>query len=208
MEVQNNKKNKSSTHQIIQPHSIASAQAFGNITVWRTYNFAQEWFNDACEEAKIQSDHNARRREIVFSVCFAESYLLEWVRDTVLKRDFKQLDDYFIPGDKKNVVWKWKEIPRRLKNNSLIKDLPDWGQAETKIIWDEWQKLVNYRNGLVHASSSRPQTDSKSKENQPIPSKDDLDILPAGWAIRTVVRLIRHVHYATETPTPTWLVDI
>jgi hypothetical protein len=72
----------------------------GTPTIWLTYPFAKEWFEDALHEAKTGIDHNARRREIVFAVCFAESYLFEWVRDQVLDRKDRQklvtdLNQYF-----------------------------------------------------------------------------------------------------------------
>src|SRR5437763_1505475 len=70
----------------------------GAATLWLTYSFAPEWFEDALHEARTGQEHHARRREIVFAVCFAESYLLEWVRDEVLKGDFPRLNRYFVPG--------------------------------------------------------------------------------------------------------------
>ena len=62
--------------------------AEGTVELWATASFARAWFSDALEEAGVVNDSDARRREIVFAVCFAESYLLEWVRDVVLSRDF------------------------------------------------------------------------------------------------------------------------
>lgn len=63
--------------QIIRPPSIPSAEAFGMPTIWLSYCFAPEWFADALNEAKTGRDHNTRRREIIFAVCCAESYLVE-----------------------------------------------------------------------------------------------------------------------------------
>ncbi len=42
-------------------------------TIWLTYRFAPEWFEDAIHEAQNGKDHHARRREIIFAVCAAES---------------------------------------------------------------------------------------------------------------------------------------
>ena len=39
-----------------------------------TASFAQDWFIDALNEARNGIDYNAKRREILFSVCVAESY--------------------------------------------------------------------------------------------------------------------------------------
>lgn len=62
--------------------------------------YAEAWFKDAVE-ASIQPGPHARRREIVFSVCFVESYLFEWVCDEVIKgKKGKRnaLEQYFRPG--------------------------------------------------------------------------------------------------------------
>jgi hypothetical protein len=72
----------------------SSAEAY-EATLWQTYSFAPEWFEDALREAKTSNDHNARRREIVFAVSCAESYLVEWVRDEVLDRDFEKTSAIF-----------------------------------------------------------------------------------------------------------------
>ena len=85
--------------QVIRPSSIPSDEAFGMPTIWQTYSFAPEWFADALHEAGQTGNHHARRREIIFAVCFAESYLVEWVRDEVLNRDFNLLNQYFPPGE-------------------------------------------------------------------------------------------------------------
>ena len=60
-------------------------------TAWRADSFARAWFEDALREANTGAGPNARRREIVFAVACAESYLLEWVRVNVLDRDFEKL---------------------------------------------------------------------------------------------------------------------
>ena len=66
----------------------------GQATIWQSCSWARDWFDDAFDAAK-QADHRARRREIIFSVCFAETYLFECVRDEILKRDFVKLATYF-----------------------------------------------------------------------------------------------------------------
>ena len=63
----------SNPSQIIRPASIASSWAVGTPTIWLNYSFAPEWFNDALTEARTGKDHHARRREILFAVCCAES---------------------------------------------------------------------------------------------------------------------------------------
>ncbi len=113
--------------QEIRPSSIPSEESFGSPTVWSTYRFAPEWFEDALNEAKTGVDHYARRREIVFAVCCAESYIVEWVRDEVLRTDLGKVSDYFPPGEGISVTKKWKEVPKRLFQKGLIPAAPNWG---------------------------------------------------------------------------------
>ena len=84
--------------QRIFPKGIPSAEQFGNITVWLTYNWAPEWLADAhmaAQTTTVAEDRkHSRRREILFAACFAESYLFEWVRDEVLDRDFEALERF------------------------------------------------------------------------------------------------------------------
>ena len=54
--------------------------------LWRSASWASRWFADASREAHIGPDVDARRREIVFAVCFVESYLFEWTRALVKPR--------------------------------------------------------------------------------------------------------------------------
>jgi hypothetical protein len=189
--------------QVIRPASIPSEESFGTPSIWQTYSFAPEWFMDAFHEAKKPSDHHARRREIIFAVCFAESYLVEWVRDEVLNRDFNRLNHYFPPGKWSNVTEKWKEVPKKLLEDGLIPGVPDLSLS----YWQDWLDLVKMRNGLIHARSSRPETDPQPEDARPLPSKGDLDHLPAGWAVHVVVALIRNLNRAVGSSSPTWLIE-
>ncbi len=186
---------------------VPSNELSGGVTVWLTYPFASEWFEDALHEAKTGTNHNARRREIVFAVLCAESYLFEWVRDRVLDRsDFvklvKDLNKYFPPSGKEGVREKWKAVPKKLKNDGLIPAVPDLKQA----YWSDFIELVEMRNGLVHARASRPETVQQPQKEKPLPSKGDLDQLPSGWATNVVVELIKNLHRSVGTPPPSWLV--
>ena len=74
-------------------------------------HWAKAWFADALDEAKKTQDPQARRREILFAVCFAESYLFEWVRDVVLAgKDPEDLNRYFPP-----VPRRWRRLPEKWK---------------------------------------------------------------------------------------------
>jgi hypothetical protein len=191
----------------LQGAAVSSSEAVGTLTVWVTYPWAKDWFADALQEARNGTDHNARRREIVFAVSFAESYLVEWVRDEILdKRDFEQLVEalnrYFPPGKWERIIEKWKEVPRRLLEDSRIRATPDLGQP----YWEDFRELVDMRNGLVHARSSRPETTTQPEKEKTLPSKGDLDNLPAGWATEVVITLVNKLHDANQTSAPDWLV--
>jgi len=191
----------------IELGSIPMTASVGTGTIWLSYSFAKEWFEDALHEAQTGTDHNARRREIVFAVCFAESYLFEWIRDQVLDRnDFQKLvtdlNKYFPPGKWQPVTVKWKLIPKSLLKDELIPATPDLSQS----YWEHFTKLVTMRHGLVHARSSRPETTQIQEKEKPLPSKEDLDNLPAGWATEVVVTLVKELHKAVGTSEPDWLV--
>ena len=171
----------------------------GMVTVWRSALFARGWFEDSKREV-AQSGVDARRREILFAVCFAESYIVEWVRDEALKRKFALLDEYFPLDDRRGVIDRWKEVPKLLRERDVIPAHPDYGQK----FWFDFTKLVDYRNGLVHASASRPQADNTPPAAMPRPSPDDLNQMPPGHPTRIVVALVRELHASvgTESPKP------
>ncbi len=187
---------------------IPSEVAFGGGTLWTSANFAPEWFQDALSEARrTTQDRNARRREIVFAVCFVESYLFEWVRDEVLdRRDFEQLlrnlnRRYF--NSKEGVKDRWKKVLKKLEKDGLIRAVPDFNQK----YWRDFVDLVDMRDGLVHALSSRPGTDPHPAGTlAPHPSIGFLDQLQAGWATNVVITLVEHLHHVVGSTTPTWLV--
>ncbi len=188
--------------QVVGVPSIKARLSVGQPTVWQTYSFAPEWFEDALREAQSEPSHGARRRGILFAVCAAESYLLEWTRDEALAGDFEELNTYFPPDARRGIGWKWKKVSEQLAEDGVIQGSPDFGGS---VCWQEFQKLVKFRDGLVHARSSRPQTAGLPKVEVPVPSKSDLDKLPAGWAVKTVVALIEALHQAAGTPVPDWL---
>lgn len=188
--------------QIIAPTGIASAEIVNGPTVWLSYRFAPEWFNDALQEARSGADHHSRRREIIFAVCAAKSYILEWVRDEVLNRNFQMLNNYFPPGRWMTVTEKWKEIPKQLFADRLIPGLP---VLESPGYWGEWLKLIEFRNGLIHARASRPETAALNENEKPKPSKTALDNMAPGWPTGVVVELIRRLHAAAGSPVPEWI---
>ena len=196
-------KNNSGNEVILEPKSsvIGHSALLGRLTVWRSYSFAPEWYADSLNEARQGNDHHARRREIVFAVSSAESYLFEWVRDDILQRNFSKLNDNFPPRKKSPVTTKWKEIPKQLKSEGLIPSIPDFsGQT-----WQNFTDLVIYRNGLLHARASRPETDGLPENSMPVPSKGILIDLDPGWATNVVRALIIDLHKAVGSTPPDWL---
>jgi hypothetical protein len=191
--------NEKAEPHVIRLKGVPSAEAFGTITLWSTYSYAPEWFADASREATM-SGHEARRREILFATCAAESYIFEWVRDTVLNRDFNALEIYFVPAMRRGVKEKFRDIPKQLATDGRISGSLDCSGHE----WQEFQALVAFRDGLVHAGASRPETEGLAPGNRPIPSKKDLDSLPAGWAIAIVRARLQKLHADTTTARPGW----
>jgi hypothetical protein len=185
------------TTRIISPAGIPSEEVVFSGTMYQTYPYAPEWFGDAVREAGSPG-HPSRRREIVFSVCFAESYLFEWVLVDVLKRDIRALPTYFPVGRHRGVTEKWKEVPKLLHENGLIPSVPDLGGPHG----EEWLKLVSFRDDLVHAATSRPHIATTS---DPLSPASKLERLPPGWAVGVVVERVRLTHEATKTRVPDWL---
>lgn len=191
----------STCYVIVPLTGVVATAAVGAPTVWLSANFASSWYADAELEAIGIGDTQRRRREITFSVAAVESYLLEWVRDEVLKRDFVLLDTYFPPGERRPVTEKWKDITKALASNGLIQSAPTFAGKT----WENFRRLVEFRNGLIHARASRPQTAGLSEIQMPVPSMEDLQALEPGWALGVITALIRELHIATGTKEPEWL---
>ncbi len=168
--------------------------------VWIAATFAPEWFADAVREAQSTGQAD-RRREIVFAVCTAESYLFEWVRDSALNRNFKALSRYFPPGKRVGITKRWRKMVEQLAKDGRISARQDFNGT----VWQEFTKLVAYRNGLVHGGSSRPWTSGQPSDLDPVPSTDLLEQLDPGWAVGVVEALVKDLHRACGTTPPSWL---
>jgi hypothetical protein len=169
--------------------------------VWLSATFAPLWFSDGQREAALDGA-DARRREIVFAVCFAESYLLEWVRDEALRRQFRDLDKYFRPDARRGVIQKWKDVTTQLESDQVVPVRPDYGQSAA---WRDFTKLVGYRDGLVHARASRPKTGDTSEAATPAPTIHVLENMERGWPTGVVIALVTELHAAVGTAPPAWL---
>jgi hypothetical protein len=187
----------------IEVASAVAVLSVGTPQVWQYSSFARHWYADALREAGTGNDFNARRREIVFAVCFVESYLFEWVRDEALKRDFQQVRDYLPADDRRGIPRRWKEVVKQLGENGSVRATPDFGLP----YWEDFQKLIKYRDGLVHASASRPESAGVPDEERPMPPRDDLNTMPPGWPVRIVRELVTRLHATVGTAPPDWLIE-
>ena len=178
-----------------------SPPALTSPTVWLTHSFAPLWYEDAKREAGDLT-RSARRREILFAVPTVESFLFEWVRDIVLKRDFARLNEFFPAKGNRGISEKWKTVIKQLFSEKLISQCPAFGGRT----WMDFMKLIEFRNGLVHARASRPSTFELLPELQPLPSVAALDALKPGEATEIVSMLIRELAVATGHQAPNWLV--
>jgi hypothetical protein len=186
---------------LVQGNDVVPVGERTNTKLWRAASWASSWFRDALAEAQhAKGDIDARRREILFAVCFLDSYLYEWTRGLVGPHD---VEHYFPEGRKGGIRDKWKDVPKELTANNKIPKTPDLSGSD----WAAFLKLVEYRDGLVHAHASRPTSDAKPDAIPPVPSPDDLRDMEPGWAVRVVADLVRSLHAAVGSETPRWLVN-
>jgi hypothetical protein len=170
-----------------------------NPTVGLAASFASEWYADSLNAADV-SGTTMRRHEIVFAVCTVESYLFEWVRDTVLAKDYDLLTEYFPQGEKRGIRKRWKCTLKALYRDRRISCLPPFNTEA----WSDFTSLLDLRDGLVHAGASRPDI-SQSAKQKPIPAVGALNDIQPGWACLVVEALIRELHSALGTTPPPWL---
>lgn len=204
----------------LQAESIGVSSAVAAATVWLSQTSAPQWLNDARTEAeqgeKLQSDLDEEHskttqqelvrslhREIVFAVCFAEAFLLEYLRDYIfIHRPGKghrealvqfverEKDARGIPRwERSGIRKRWKWAVKTLQEEGKLEDQPAFeGQA-----WQAFQEeLAPFRNGIVHASISRPTRASEEDAAEPSPG-DLLDLGP-GWATSIVTELAHNLH--------------
>jgi hypothetical protein len=176
------------------------------LSVWLSDNYAEDWYRDALAQARFGSGHDARRREIIFASCFAESFIFEWARD---KLQIHEIECYFPtkrllsngnkhPRYRRELDRKWEEVPRKLHQAGKIGVDPDLDLSRLR-------DLLKYRHGLIHASASRPATDRQRRKKKPFPTKRDLQVLGAGWAVRIIHDLVSDLCNQLAEPKPTYL---
>jgi hypothetical protein len=156
---------------------------------WIYQSFAKAWFEDALNEVCHRIDIESRRREIIFAVAFAESYLVEWVRDDILEKDFKKFNHYFPINKKISAADKWKEIPKQLCKDNLLRETP----ILEATFWVNWIKLINYRDGFIHAVTSCPE-DLEILRKKELSKIHKMSKIKSGWATHVVIELVVTVH--------------
>lgn len=173
-------------------------------TVWLSANLARLWFDDASREATTGNDENSMRREIVFSCCYLESYIFEWVRNM----DIGCVNNYFPaeprfrfkkdPRYRRTPKKKWKEVPKELFDAGKI-------ACEPQLNLSKLGTLIKYRDGFIHAAASRPSTDSQRPKEKPVPDSDELKRLKPGWALSIAIELVKKLHLDLGTKAPDYL---
>lgn len=170
-----------------------------SVEVAAASHFSESWFTDARDQSLLPNRH-ARRREIVFAVCLAETYLFEWVLHQLFPGNWAAADAYFPAGSRRSVYDKWQEIPAKLVVDGRLPVAPDLGGPHGA----DWLRLLDLRDWLIHAAVSRPRV--RVDHNLPMSSFDaELESLAPGWALGVVVERMRRLHTAAGTPPPEWL---
>lgn len=193
-----------SSHTISGAGGIPSTVSFGRPTVsaWFEETLAPFWIEEALRQTRDASEGQARRREVILAVAAAESYLVEWVRDDVFKRDLKACSAYFLAREQQPVLERWKDIQGELKAARLIPATQDLSSSQA---WTSFRTLVATRNALVHGNYSRPRTTvSPPGKTRPL-SPIELDESAPGWAVAIVCALVRELCAAAETSIPAWV---
>lgn len=167
---------------------------------WIYQSFAKAWFKDALNEARHGIDFDSRRREIIFAVAFAECYLVEWVRDDILKKDFDKFIFYFPINKKMSAKDKWKEIPKQLCKDKLLIETPNIRLT----FWQDWIELIDYRDDFIHAVTSCPEN-LESLHKKELTKIHEISKIKSGWATHVVIELVEEFHKAANMQIPEWL---
>lgn len=155
----------------------------GSALAYHYAQYADAWYEDALREARTGhlGDRHARRREIVFAVCCAESYLYEWAFAQV--RGASSADNLYANIGKHlsdEVLWKpfnarWSNVIDSLLASGLLRRRPE---VQSRGHAQDWERLLGYRNALIHASISKPVFGSGSVADPPLTNTDLADLDP------------------------------
>jgi hypothetical protein len=169
-----------------------------------TDDYAESWYKDALIEARSGGGDDTRRREILFAICFAESFLFEWARDKV---GHLNIDNHFPsaprfardPQYRRGLKDKWNEVPQELHKAGAITICPTLHLSRLG-------NLIVYRDGLVHAAASRPAISPQPcNMAAPFPTRKNLKSLKAGWAVKIVYDLVLELCNQINDPEPAYL---
>ncbi len=172
--------------------------ALGEPVNWLAQPFAQFWYDETCAQACDPSEC-ARRREIIFAVACAESYLVEWLRKLLGP---KCANVTLEVNGKQGILEQWKTIPKALQRAGEIPAVPTLGGSS----WANFHKVVQFRNGLLHGRASRAYVPGQPSP-QTMPKVEELQQLQAGYARDAVRNLMIELNTAAQTARPDWLVD-
>ena len=163
-------------------------------------NYAADWYADARGEVSDSANKQNKRREIVFSVFFLESYLYEWVRNQ--RSDF--LAKLFDKGAKtldgkhslQGLKFKWQYIPSAIAHELML-------ATDFELDLNELERLIKFRDGFVHAKASRFYNDNTEEIILPVPSQEKLaNTSQSGWAVTTAKNLVISLHQKTDSDPP------
>jgi hypothetical protein len=162
--------------------------AIPSTQLWTHRQMAQAFLDDA-RAASAGDDERAKRQEIIFSVCFSESFLVEWAMKA-LRNDWGEVARLLYPertlsdGRRVDVLEgvneRWKNAPRRIAENhpdALVGEANNDGQE-----YQEFKELVDYRNLLVHGGGALPERVNEDSQNPLSPNKNLIGDIPHGWA--------------------------
>lgn len=186
-------------------HGTSTVHVTAEVTFRHYPRLAEAWWSDVTGDLAPGS-RDARRRQIVFGGAFLETYLYEWVRDSVLvdasSGKWDRLDALFPLNDRRSVVVRWKETPRTLVQEGDIRRSPDLGGA----VWQEVTDVLEFRNGLVHGTSSRPVGSGVPDEQISRASFDRLASLDPAWVPNVLCGVVDLLHAGTGTGSrPEWM---
>lgn len=189
--------------QIIKANSIPPSSKVEAPQFWHTASFMFPWLRDAYLES-IEEGREHRRKEVIFAVCFFETFLFEWVRDDILKNDYQALFDFFPPDRHMPIMDRCKTVLNRLHQAKKVLHLPVWGNIRE---WEHFSRLVEIRDALAHAAVSRPFQDSRTSSQKDRVPISDFIALRSGWALRVVTVLASELYQAAGMEIPTWLLE-
>lgn len=185
-------------------HLIAdSAESYSEVStpiLSTATNYAGDWYADARGEVSDSANKNNKRREIVFSVFFLESYLYEWVRSQ--RPDF--LTSFFDNNAKtldgkhslRGLKYKWQYIPSAIARELKL-------ATDFELDLHELESLIKFRDGFVHAKASRIYNDNTEEKNLPVPSQEELEnTIQSGWAVTTAKNLVISLHQKIDSDPP------